>query len=455
MVISDYGLSRRGFINGVGIGGVALAATGTTALAAPTAGSKAKAAFPDSFYILNARLETGFDYDGKDVVATRTELKNLRIENGKIAEILPASTKPANGAVAYDAQGLLMLPTFKDLHIHLDKTYYGGPWQAVRPNPNGVFDRIKEEQALLPKLLPVAEERTGKLIDLMHAKGTTIARSHCNIDPVVGLKNLEHLKNALAKRTDGLTCEIVAFPQHGLLYSNCEGLMREAMTMGVDYVGGLDPTVVDSAMEKSIDTMFQIAVDSGKGIDIHLHEGGETGLKAIRRIMDMTEQAKLQNKVTISHAFALASLPPEAAKDMFTRLNQLGITIATSVPIGKGMMPLRQLRESGVNIICGTDSVIDHWDPFGTCDILGKASLVAQLYRASSEYNLNRTLGYATGWVTPLNDKGEQVWPKVGDVASVNFLPASCSAEAVARVPERVAVLHKGKLVAGGLNAAS
>ena len=48
--------------------------------------------------------------------------------------------------------------------------------------------------------------------------------------------------------------------------------MREAMQAGAHYVGGLDPTSVDGAMEKSLDTMFQIALDYDKGVDIHLHE---------------------------------------------------------------------------------------------------------------------------------------------------------------------------------------
>ena len=77
---------------------------------------------------------------------------------------------------------------------------------------------------------------------------------------------------------------------------------------------------------------------------------------------------------------------------------------------------------------------------------------LAQLNYSGIEYHLNRAFGYATGFVTPLNDKGEQVWPKAGDAASFNLLPASCSAEAVARLPERTAVFHKGRLAAGGLD---
>ncbi|MCY0725993.1 deaminase, partial [Klebsiella pneumoniae] len=78
-----------------------------------------------------------------------------------------------------------------------------------------------------------------KLIDLIQSKGSTIARSHCNIEPVSGMKNLENLQEVLARRKPGFDCEIVAFPQHGLLLSKSESLVREAMQAGAHYVGGL------------------------------------------------------------------------------------------------------------------------------------------------------------------------------------------------------------------------
>jgi cytosine/adenosine deaminase-related metal-dependent hydrolase len=135
-----------------------------------------------------------------------------------------------------------MLPAMRDMHIHLDKTFYGGPWRSLnRPAGTTIQDMIRLEQKLLPELQPYTQERAEKLIDLIQSKGSTIARSHCNIEPVSGLKNLENLQAVLARRKPGFDCEIVAFPQHGLLLSNSEKLMREAMQAGAHYVGGLDP----------------------------------------------------------------------------------------------------------------------------------------------------------------------------------------------------------------------
>ncbi len=231
--------------------------------------------------------------------------------------------------------------------------------------------------------------------------------------------------------------------------------MREAMQMGVAFVGGLDPSNIDGAMEKSLDAMFQIALDTGKGVDIHLHETNPAGVAAIVYMIEtVARNAALRGKVTISHAFALTTLPPPAVADIASRMAAEGIAIASSVPIGRLTMPLPILRERGVFVMTGTDSVYDHWSPFGRADMLEKANLYAQLYQGSDEFSLSRALAIATGGVLPLDDDGKPAWPQVGHSADFTLLPASCSAEAVARVPARTATFRKGRLVSGSVRAA-
>jgi cytosine/adenosine deaminase-related metal-dependent hydrolase len=414
---------------------------------------------PDGYYLSNVRLETGFVEEKKAwldapvITHTSTELKTLRIADGKIAEILDANSAIPPDAASFDAQGQLMLPTFRDMHIHLDKTFYGGPWEATLPTEHGRADRVAQEREILPKLLPLEQDRTAAMVRLMHSQGTTVCRSHCNVDPVSKLGNLENLKASFERFKDTLDSKIIIFPQHGLLASDSVALMREALQSGgVSYVGGVDPSSFDNAMEKSVDTTVQLAVDFNVGIDIHVHEPRETAIPAFNRIMDHMEQNKqLQGNVTFSHAYSLAELSSEELNDIAARMKALGVSFATAVPIGKDAMPIREMHEAGVQVICGTDSVIDWWDSFGNCDILQKASEIARMQYRSTELELNRTLGYATGFVTPLNDEGEQVWPKAGDEASFNLLPASCSAEAVARLPARNAVFHKGRLAYGSV----
>ncbi|WP_244543878.1 amidohydrolase family protein [Bosea lupini] len=408
------------------------------------------------YYLGGVRLEDGFDYDGDIVVGTRTGLYTLEIKDGAIAALHPAGATLSAALPRYDAGGQLALPAMRDMHIHLDKTFYGGPWQAPRPRQGKtIMDMIALEEKLIPTLLPTSQERAEGLIALLQSKGTTTARSHCNIDPVSGLKSLEHLLLALEKHRDDFSCEIVAFPQHGLLHSKVDGLMREAMQMGVHYVGGLDPTNVDKAMEKSLDAMFQIALDTGKGVDIHLHETGASGAAAVTYMIDTVEKnPALRGKVTISHGFALATMAPGLQAETIQRLSAQKMTIASTVPLGALTMPLPQLQDKGVFVMTGTDSVIDHWSPFGSGDMLERSYLYAQVYRNSDEFRLSRSLAIATGGVLPLDDEGKRAWPKVGDTAGFTLVGASCSAEAVARIPARSATFHKGRMVYGSVGKA-
>ena len=405
------------------------------------------------YYLDNVLLETGFDYENGVAVQTRTARQTVEIQDGKIVALRENKQHPDATLPHYDAGGKLMLPTTRDMHIHLDKTFYGGPWRSLnRPAGTTIQDMIKLEQKMLPELQPYTQERAEKLIDLLQSKGTTIARSHCNIEPVSGLKNLQNLQAVLARRQTGFECEIVAFPQHGLLLSKSESLMREAMQAGAHYVGGLDPTSVDGAMEKSLDTMFQIALDYDKGVDIHLHETTPAGVAAINYMVETVEKTpQLKGKLTISHAFALATLNEQQVDELAHRMAAQRISIASTVPIGTLHMPLKQLHDKGVKVMTGTDSVIDHWSPYGLGDMLEKANLYAQLYIRPNEQNLSRSLFLATGDVLPLNEKGERVWPKAQDDASFVLVDASCSAEAVARISPRTATFHKGQLVWGSV----
>ncbi|ORM65088.1 amidohydrolase family protein [Pantoea rwandensis] len=441
--------SRRDFISqGVRLTAAgSLLAAGMSAAAQPVSAPQLQTPPPRvaHYQLLNVRLEEGFEHDGKEVIATRTALYDITIKDGKFAAI-DAAGKARNANIPqWNANGALLLPRTRDMHIHLDKTFYSGPWEAPRPRQGKtIMDMIAREQVLIPQLLPTSQARAEALIGLLHSKGTTEARSHCNIDPVSGLKSLEHLKLALANHPE-FPCEIVAFPQHGLLHSKVDGLMREAMQMGVQYVGGLDPTNVDGAMQASLDAMFQIALDFNRGVDIHLHETAPSGVAAIQYMVDtIAKNPALKGKVTLSHGFALGTLEGKALDQMIAGMAEQQMSVASTIPIGKLTMPLPQLQAAGITVMTGTDSVIDHWSPFGTGSMLEKANLYAQLYRGSDEFGLSRALHIATGGILPLSNQGERQWPEVRDDASMMLVDASCSAEAVARISPVTATFHSG-----------
>ncbi|QHW29759.1 amidohydrolase family protein [Paenibacillus rhizovicinus] len=403
-----------------------------------------------AYWLVNVRLESGYGYEEDTIIGTETELCHLRIEDGKIAAIASAGNWPNDGLPRQDAAGLLMLPAFKEMHIHIDKTFYSGPWRAVRP-VSSIFERFEEERELLPKLLPTAQQRAENMLGMLLGHGSTHVRTHCNIDPVVGLKNLEATMQAFQTFAGKMSYEVVAFPQHGLLRSNSIELVRKAMSHGATHVGGVDPASVDADVEKSLQTIMDIAVQANAGVDIHIHDRGDSGLTTMHRLADLTAQAGWQGRVTVSHAFGFAGAM-EAAAELAERFAELGISVTSTVPIGNMIMPIPMLKAKGVNVELGNDSITDHWSPFGTGDCLEKAGRLAELYRNVDERSLAESLGFITGGVLPLDAKGQRTWPAVGDAADAVFVQASCSSEAVARRAKREAVLFQGAIVSGSLN---
>jgi len=396
------------------------------------------------YSLKNVRLETGFEYDDREVIRTKTDLFCIDIEDGKIKAVHPNDS--AAGAV--DGKGFLMLPAFKDMHIHLDKTLYGLPWQALSPKRKTVKDMIAYEQEIIPELLKTSVERAEQLISLLQYYGTHFARTHFNIDPTSGLKSLENLERALENKKDSFTAELVAFPQHGLYYTDSVPLMKEVAAFeSVGFIGGLDPYSIDGNIEKVMDFTVQLALDHGKGIDIHLHESGDSGMKTIHYLIDKAiENPRLQGKTFISHAFALGHLPPKETEHIAERLAAGKVGIASSVPFRGTIMPIPVLKKYGVEVMIGNDNVQDYWSTFGSGNMLQKAHLIAELYGYETEFELSRTLEFATQDILPLDDQGNQQWPKAGDDAAIVLVDAGCSAEAVSRMSEVKALMHHGNL---------
>ena len=396
----------------------------------------------------NVRLEEAFEHENEHIVATRTAIYDVLIEDGRVKEVGKNILVTENVEVL-DAQQQLLVPSFREMHIHIDKTYFGGEWQAPRPITKGILTRIEEEQTLLPKQLPTAAYRAEEMVKWLIAQGHTHIRSHCNVDPQIGTKHIEITKQVLEKYKDQITYDIVAFPQHGLLRSNVEGLIREAMTMGATLVGGVDPSIVDRNIEKSLQTTMQIAQDYNTGIDIHIHTVNTLGEFEFYKLIDLTKQAKKEGQVTISHAMALADLAQPQLENLVQAMAAVQMDVTTTVPIGinRSTIPIPYLYDKGVKVSVGHDSLTDHWSPYGTGNTITKLNVMAERFRFMDEYALSRAWKYASGGITPLNDEGERVWPKVGDVANMLLVDGVSTAHVVARRCPISTVISQGNII--------
>lgn len=401
-------------------------------------------------WLLNVKLETSAYTDRDNYSYTNTELFHLKMKNGRIAEIVDGNKIIEDSIEKQNVNGLLTVPAFKEMHNHLDKTYMGLGWKSVIP-VDSLKERLELEAAELQQLAGSAKDRASRMIETLLSHGATHIRTHVNIDPYIGLKNLEGVLAALREYKGRVTADVIAFPQHGLLRDNVPELMREAMRSGATMVGGLDPAGIDGAIEKSLYTTMDIANEFNADVDFHIHDGGHVGWYTIDKWIDLVESSSWNGNSAISHAFSIGEIPTEKAVQLAKRLQKNNVSIMSTIPITHTLPPIDLLDKHGVSVQLGCDGFYDSWGPYGTGDVLEKVTTFCDITGKKDERSIAQSLKFITGGITPLNEAGEQVWPKVNDPANFVFADAASSAHLIARRLPRKAVMTGGNIVYGSL----
>jgi len=368
---------------------------------------------------------------------------DVALAGGRISSIAPAGNlAPAGASLALD--GRLLLPALADGHLHLDKSYLGLPWRPHVPG-NGIAARIAAEQAERALLEVPLRQRLPALVERAIGFGTLAIRSHVDVDEVIGLAHVEALLELRGSLGDRIDLQLVAFPQSGINRRVGE-LLEEALRLGIDVIGGLDPAGIDGDIEAHLDIVFGLAQRHNRRIDIHLHDPGTLGTFQLRRIAARSRALGLQGRVAVSHAFALGMVPPAELRSTAGALAQGGVAIMCTGPGSDTMLPLRALFDEGVIVFGGCDNIRDAWSPFGTGDLLQRAGIIA--YRA--DFRSDADLGLAFEFVTR-NSRLVMGLPPVsvaiGSPADLIALRASDIPEAVAVAPVDRLVIRAGRLV--------
>src|SRR4029079_5003744 len=82
-------------------------------------------------------------------------------------------------------------------------------------------------------------ERARRVLDVAVRAGTTAMRSHVEVDPIVGLMGIEAMLPLREEYAGALDLQLCAFAQEGIVKApGTEGLLRRALTMGADLIGG-------------------------------------------------------------------------------------------------------------------------------------------------------------------------------------------------------------------------
>ena len=443
-------LSRRTMLAGAAaLAGTTAAFAGAAVPAqAATVGSGASAApASGTATVRDARRQNG--RPGKPVV-----FKNVRpFGAAKAVDLVVVDGRishgPApRGAHVVDGGGRIALPSLVDAHIHPDKTSWGGKWVSRKP-ASTIADFVAQDVELFRAQRRSVADRAYGLMSHAVTRGTRAMRAHADIAPAYDLAGVEGLSEARRRLSHALDVQIVAFPQHGVIRTpGTAELLEEAARTGlVDMIGGIDPIGFDDALDEQLDLVFGIADRHGIGLDIHLHDRGETGLATMRAIIDRTRALSLRGRVTVSHVFCLPALSDKDLGAMAADLGELDIALTTVAYSASLVLPIGKLREHGVRVGLGSDGVRDSWSPFGNADMLHRAHILGWV----NDVRLDEEL---TDCYTVAAHGGADVMHlahadlKPGAPADFVLVRGECLPQVVVDMPRRDMVVHGGLVVA-------
>lgn len=374
------------------------------------------------------------------------ELTDVLIKNGRIAQIAP-NIAATPGVAIEDGRGELLLPGLVEAHTHLDKTLWGLPWYTNEVGPR-LLDKIDNERQNRRRLNIDPATQSARQTVQSSVMGTTHIRSHVDVDTDHGLWGVEGVMAMRDAHRDIMDIEIVAFPQSGLLRRpGTLELMDQAMKLGAEVVGGLDPCIIDRDPKGHLDAVFALCQKYGRPLDIHLHEPGDVGGFSMDMIFERTRALGMRGKITISHAFCLGASDRDLVDPLIDQLAELDIAIMTTGPASRPAPPVKRLIAAGIRVCAGNDGIRDMWQPYGNGCMLERAMLVGlrNNFRRDDEVRLALDVCTVHGArVLELDGYGVAV----GSKADLLIVPGESVTDAVVTRSPKRRVIKAGKIVA-------
>lgn len=360
--------------------------------------------------------------------------------------VIRAAATP--GAETVDARGMIALPRLADAHVHLDKTLLGERWIPHRAADEPGERAALERELLEGGTLASVAERGRRLVTRAVGHGTTLLQSHVDVEDAASLRRVEALLALAEELAPFADIALVAFPQRGLSTAPAtRRALEDAVRLGAEAVGGLDPQVFDGDRDAHLDVVFGLAERYGRRVDVHVHEPATVGTATIRAMADRALALGLRGRCAVSHAYALAQVDDVELGRTATRMADAGMTVVTSVPGDGRLPPLTRLRELGVNAVVASDNVRDFWSPFGRADQLERAGLAAYCAGWRTDAGLADALALVTdGPARALHRQPARL--AVGDPADLVLVPAASLGEALVEAPPGRVVVRGGRVVA-------
>jgi cytosine deaminase len=380
-------------------------------------------------------------------------LHDIAVRAGRIAAV--GERVDGTAPLEIDARGGLATESFVNPHLHLCKVYtlrmmddqaaraYHGAGMVDALSAIELASRVKQQYAEAWIL-----ENVRRAVALAAVHGTTHLRALADVDGKARLEGVKALLRAREEFKGVVDIQVVAFAQDGLAREpGAAELMRQAMALGADVVGGI-PWIERTDAERlaHVAFCFELAREFGKDVSMLVDDAGDAGLRTLEAMAAAAIERGWQGRVLAHHARAMALYAAPYLEQVIALMQRARLALVTDPHTGPLHARVKELLAGDVNVCLGQDDISDAYYPFGRNSMLEVAFLAAHLLWMTTRPEMETLYEMVTtrpARAIGLPDHALQV----GAPANLVVLEAPDVLEALREHAAPVAVVSHGKLV--------
>ncbi len=287
-----------------------------------------------------------------------------------------------HGGPSVDAEGAMLLPTFVDMHTHIDK---GHIWPRAA-NSDGSFesaiaacmhDRERNWNA------DDVRRRMEFSLRCAYAHGTRAIRTHLDSSPPqhkISWPVFSQIREEWADRI-----ELQAAPIFGIdLVDNSGDFPDIAETVARH--GGLLGCFLFSIpdIEKRLELFFRFAKDLELPVDFHVDESGDASDANLRKIAEAALKCGFEGPIVAGHCCSLALQSKDKINETLSLVHEAGIAVVSlpmcnmylqdrspnSTPRWRGVTLVHEMRNAGIPVAFASDNTRDPFYAYGDLDMI-------------------------------------------------------------------------------------
>ncbi|MGI3167575.1 cytosine deaminase [Pseudooceanicola sp. C21-150M6] len=306
----------------------------------------------------------------------------------------------APGGTDVPMAGAMVLPSFTDMHTHLDK---GHIWPRAS-NPDGTFmgalNTVRADHANWTG--PDVAARMEFSLKCAYAHGTARVRTH--LDSVNGQfrRSWPVLAEKRAEWAGKIELQAVSLMSCDRFSDDGEFLEIANMVQELGGVLGLVSYPMDGLKDVLI-KFFDMAASKGLSVDFHTDETMDPTSETLRAIAEVVIETGFDAPVVVGHCCSVSTQAEDRAMDTLDIVARAGLNVVSlpmcnlylqdripgRTPRNRGVTLVHEMKARGIAVSFASDNTRDPFYAYGDLDmleVLRQATRIAHLDHTDTDW---------------------------------------------------------------------